>query len=127
MSVQDEINNLKNDEAVIDVPGFPFAMTKSAIEKAYQLLLKEDELYALRVAVSAGGCSGLRYQLYFDRPNPEVDDQADFGEITALCDKRSSPYLQGAVINYIEDLNKMGFVVLNPNAQGSCACGDSFN
>jgi len=81
----------------------------------------------LRIAVQPGGCSGLRYQLFFDERSLDGDVVADFSGVQVVTDRKSAPFLGGAVIDFIDTIEKQGFTIDNPNAQGSCACGDSFN
>ncbi|MBA3409451.1 MAG: iron-sulfur cluster assembly accessory protein [Geodermatophilaceae bacterium] len=81
----------------------------------------------LRIAVQPGGCSGLRYQLFFDERALDGDVVADFSGVHVVTDRMSAPYLGGAVIDFVDTIEKQGFTIDNPNAQGSCACGDSFN
>jgi len=104
------------------------SLTPVAAEKVAALLSQEgrDDL-ALRVAVQPGGCSGLRYQLYFDDRALEGDTITEFGTVKVVTDKMSTPYLMGAAIDFVDTIAKQGFTIDNPNAQGSCACGDSFN
>jgi iron-sulfur cluster assembly accessory protein len=104
------------------------SLTPVAAEKVAALLSQEgrDDL-ALRVAVQPGGCSGLRYQLYFDDRALEGDTITEFGSVKVVTDKMSTPYLMGAAIDFVDTIAKQGFTIDNPNAQGSCACGDSFN
>ena len=104
------------------------ALTDVAAAKVAALLAQEgrDDLY-LRVAVQPGGCSGLRYQLYFDDRNQEGDIAREFGAVKVVVDKMSDPYLMGATIDFVDTIEKQGFTIDNPQAQGSCACGDSFN
>ena len=104
------------------------ALTDVAAAKVAALLTQEgrDDLY-LRVAVQPGGCSGLRYQLYFDERNQEGDIAREFGSVKVVVDKMSDPYLMGATIDFVDTIEKQGFTIDNANAQGSCACGDSFN
>jgi len=104
------------------------ALTDVAAAKVAALLAQEgrDDLY-LRVAVQPGGCSGLRYQLYFDDRNQEGDIAREFGAVKVVVDKMSDPYLIGATIDFVDTIEKQGFTIDNPQAQGSCACGDSFN
>ena len=80
----------------------------------------------LRIAVQPGGCSGLRYQLFFDERALDGDVVADFSGVHVVTDRMSAPYLGGAVIDFVDTIEKQGFTIDNPNA-GSCACGDSFN
>jgi iron-sulfur cluster assembly accessory protein len=103
-------------------------LTSGAAEKVAALLAQEgrDDL-SLRVAVQPGGCSGLRYQLYFDDRSLDGDTVAAFGSVKVVTDKMSTPYLMGATIDFVDTIQKQGFTIDNPNAQGSCACGDSFN
>ena len=103
-------------------------LTDVAAAKVAALLAQEgrDDLY-LRVAVQPGGCSGLRYQLYFDDRNQEGDIASSFGAVKVVVDKMSDPYLMGASIDFVDTIEKQGFTIDNPNAGGSCACGDSFS
>ena len=103
-------------------------LTDVAAEKVAALLVQEgrDDL-SLRVAVQPGGCSGLRYQLYFDDRALAGDTVSTFGAVKVVTDKMSTPYLMGASIDFVDTIEKQGFTIDNPNAQGSCACGDSFN
>ena len=103
-------------------------LTPFAVEKVSALLAQEgrDDL-RLRVAVQPGGCSGLRYDLYFDERLLDGDQVVDFGGVEVVLDRMSVPYLDGATIDFADTIQKQGFTIDNPNAQGSCACGDSFN
>ncbi|TDC94881.1 iron-sulfur cluster assembly accessory protein [Actinomadura sp. 7K507] len=103
-------------------------LTDVAAEKARGLLEQEgrDDL-ALRVAVQPGGCSGLVYQLFFDERQQDGDQIQDFNGLAVRVDRMSAPYLTGATIDFVDSIEKQGFTIDNPNAGGSCACGDSFN
>jgi iron-sulfur cluster assembly accessory protein len=104
-------------------------LTEAAATKVAALLSQEgrDDL-RLRVAVQPGGCSGLRYQLYFDERSFDGDIVAEFsGGVGVVTDKMSAPYLMGATIDFVDTIEKQGFTIDNPNATGSCACGDSFH
>ncbi|HEX9775754.1 MAG TPA: iron-sulfur cluster insertion protein ErpA [Actinomycetota bacterium] len=107
----------------------PLALTDSAAVKVKELLSREqtETPLALRVAVQPGGCSGLRYALYFDDELKDTDIVGEFGGVKLVVDKMSAPYLKGAKVDYVDTLERSGFTVDNPNAQSSCACGDSFN
>lgn len=104
------------------------ALSDEAAAKVAALLAQEgsDDLY-LRVEVQPGGCSGLKYQLYFDNRELEGDVVRMFGDVKVITGKLSDPYLMGATIDFVDTIEKQGFTIDNPNAQGSCACGDSFN
>jgi iron-sulfur cluster assembly accessory protein len=104
-------------------------LTEAAATKVRTLLNQEgrDDL-RLRLAVQPGGCSGLIYQLYFDERMLDGDASVEFGEgVEVVVDKMSVPYLDGAMIDFEDTIQKQGFTIDNPNAQGSCACGDSFH
>ena len=103
-------------------------LTDVAVEKIKSLLEQEgrDDL-ALRVAVQPGGCSGLKYQLFFDERNLDGDIVTGYGAVNVVADRMSVPYLSGATIDFVDTIEKQGFTIDNPNATGSCACGDSFH
>jgi iron-sulfur cluster assembly accessory protein len=103
-------------------------LTDAAAAKAKSLLEQEgrDDL-ALRIAVQPGGCAGLRYNLFFDDRTLDGDLNSDFGGVRLTVDRMSAPYIQGAQIDFVDTIEKQGFTIDNPNATGSCACGDSFN
>jgi iron-sulfur cluster assembly accessory protein len=103
-------------------------LTDEAASKVKALLEGEGrEDLALRVAVQPGGCSGLRYQLFFDERSFEGDIVKVFGGVGVVTDRMSAPYLMGATIDFVDTIEKQGFTIDNPNATGSCACGDSFH
>ena len=103
-------------------------LTDAAAAKAKSLLEQEgrDDL-ALRIAVQPGGCAGLRYNLFFDDRSLDGDLTADFGGVKLTVDRMSAPYVEGASIDFVDTIEKQGFTIDNPNAQNSCACGDSFH
>jgi iron-sulfur cluster assembly accessory protein len=112
----------------VEAPATAVALTETAAEKVKALLDQEgrDDL-ALRIAVQPGGCSGLRYQLFFDERELDGDDRTDWGGFDLVVDRMSLPYLGGARIDFVDTIEKQGFTIDNPNATGSCACGDSFS
>ena len=117
------------DQTVADAPVTDgVLLTEGAAQKVRALLDSEgrDDL-ALRIAVQPGGCSGLRYQLFFDERHLEGDIVRGFGGVDVVTDRMSAPYLMGATIDFVDTIEKQGFTIDNPNATGSCACGDSFH
>lgn len=103
-------------------------LTEAAAAKAKALLDQEGRNdLSLRIAVQPGGCAGLRYQLYFDDRNLDGDKADEIGGVRLVVDKMSVPYLMGATIDFSDTIEAQGFTIDNPNATGSCACGDSFN
>jgi iron-sulfur cluster assembly accessory protein len=119
MSVQDETVTTTTHGVVL---------TDAAASKAKSLLDQEgrDDL-ALRIAVQPGGCAGLRYNLFFDDRTMDGDLNAEFGGVRLTVDRMSAPYVTGATIDFVDTIEKQGFTIDNPQATGSCACGDSFN
>jgi iron-sulfur cluster assembly accessory protein len=103
-------------------------LTDGAAAKVKALLDQEGRTdLRLRVAVQPGGCSGLIYQLYFDERLLDGDAVRDFDGVEVIIDRMSVPYLAGATIDFADTIEKQGFTIDNPNAQSSCACGDSFS
>ena len=103
-------------------------LSEAAAAKVKALLDQEgrDDL-RLRIAVQPGGCSGLRYQLFLDERFLDGDQTYEYGGVEVIVDRMSGPYLGGAVIDFVDTIEKQGFTIDNPNATGSCACGDSFH
>lgn len=95
-------------------------------------LLMTDEGYDpsidfVRVGVKSGGCSGLSYELKFDKMQAENDKLFEDNEIRIVIDKKSVLYLAGTILEFSGGLNGKGFVFNNPNAQRTCGCGESFS
>ena len=103
-------------------------LTETAAQKVKTLLSAEgrDDL-RLRITVQPGGCSGLIYQLFFDEQLEDQDAIVNFDGVGVVVDQMSIPYLDGASIDFEDTIQKQGFTIDNPNAAGSCACGDSFS
>lgn len=107
-------------------------VTKSAEEKVSQLIKESqiatpDWVQFLRISVLPGGCSGLRYQTFFDYETKDGDIIYTFDNFEMRIDKMSHPYLEGATFDFVDTIEKQGFIIDNPNATGTCACGDSFH
>ena len=81
----------------------------------------------VRVGVKSGGCSGLSYELKFDRVVGETDKVFEDNTVRIIVDKKSFLYLVGTILEYSGGLNGKGFVFNNPNAQRTCGCGESFS
>ncbi|MBA3488692.1 MAG: iron-sulfur cluster insertion protein ErpA [Longispora sp.] len=103
-------------------------ITDAAAGKVKALIDQEgrDDL-RLRIAVQPGGCSGLRYQLFFDERSLDGDIVIGHDGFELVVDRMSVPYLTGAKIDFVDRIDQQGFTIDNPNAGGSCACGDSFH
>ncbi len=81
----------------------------------------------VRVGVKSGGCSGLSYDLTFDKSKANEDKVFEDNGIKIIVDKKSFLYLVGTTLEYSGGLNGKGFVFNNPNAQRTCGCGESFS
>ncbi|NDV42224.1 HesB/IscA family protein [Flagellimonas sediminis] len=81
----------------------------------------------VRVGVKSGGCSGLSYELKFDKTAADTDKIFEDNEVRIIVDKKSFLYLVGTTLEYSGGLNGKGFVFNNPNAQRTCGCGESFS
>jgi iron-sulfur cluster assembly protein len=102
-------------------------VTDKAAEKARSILAERGvENGALRVFVVGGGCSGYQYGMAIARNREDDDIAIEASGVTLLVDQESAPLLDGAEVDYVEDLMKSGFTIFNPNAVKTCACGSSF-
>ncbi len=105
-----------------------FNITTKAAGEIKKLLTDEDIPNAvLRVRVVPGGCSGFSYEMGFDDETEDTDQLFEQDGVKVAIDELSFPYLEGAVLDYQDGLNGTGFAINNPNATGSCGCGQSFN
>jgi iron-sulfur cluster assembly protein len=95
-------------------------------------MLMTDEGYNatidfVRVGVKSGGCSGLSYELKFDKSQLDDDKLFTDNDVKIVVDKKSVLYLAGTILEYSGGLNGKGFVFNNPNAERTCGCGESFS
>lgn len=102
-------------------------ITDSAKQKIKDLLYEEgNPNLSLRTFVQGGGCSGFNYGFTFDEITNDDDFEIPLDEFKLLVDSMSMQYLQGAEIDYKEDLQGSQFSIKNPNATTTCGCGSSF-
>ena len=103
-------------------------VTESAKNQA-NLRMSQDgkDGYFIRVGVKGGGCSGLMYELDFDNEMKEGDQSFEDNGVTVVVDKKSYLYLIGTTLDFSGGLNGKGFVFVNPNADRTCGCGESFS
>jgi iron-sulfur cluster assembly protein len=105
-------------------------VSETAKKKVIELM--QDDGYNptedfVRVGVKSGGCSGLSYDLKFDKENQEGDKVFEDNGVKIIVDKKSFLYLIGTTLEYSGGLNGTGFVFNNPNANRTCGCGESFS
>jgi iron-sulfur cluster assembly accessory protein len=103
-------------------------VTPTAASKILELMQEDptEDVAVLRVAIQGGGCSGFQYGLGFDRDAAEGDLEFEQHGVRVVVDPFSAPYLQGAVVDFVNGLQESGFKIENPNAVASCGCGHSF-
>ena len=101
-------------------------ITDKAIEQVKVLLSELPSDVGLRLAVKGGGCSGLSYDLQFDSGN-ENDTVIEQGSYKVYMDAKSLIYLKGMSLDFEGGLQGKGFQFINPNATGTCGCGESFS
>lgn len=111
------------------MPTDSLKVTDAAVEAIRQARIDEKvpETAFLRVAVKGGGCSGLSYGLGFELEPEEGDRVVEAGDVRLLIDPRSEMVLRGTELDFTSGLNGKGFVFNNPNATGTCGCGNSFS
>ncbi|MEH6536678.1 MAG: iron-sulfur cluster assembly accessory protein [Psychroserpens sp.] len=104
-------------------------VSDTAKKKVIELM--SDDGYSatdfVRVGVKSGGCSGLSYDLKFDKEQKEDDKVFEDNGVKIIVDKKSFLYLIGTTLEYSGGLNGAGFVFNNPNANRTCGCGESFS
>ena len=122
-------------ETTTELPTHGVNLTEVAQTKVRTLLEQEGRTdLRLRIAVQPGGCSGLVYQLYFDERLLDGDavrafptEGGEMDSVEVVVDRMSVPYLSGATIDFADTIERQGFTIDNPNAQNTCACGESFH
>jgi iron-sulfur cluster assembly protein len=104
-------------------------VTENAKNHALELIKTENRPIDtfIRVGVEGGGCSGLSYKLEFDNQMKEGDQQFEDKGVKIVVDRKSFLYLVGTELEYSGGLNGKGFVFINPNANRTCGCGESFS
>jgi iron-sulfur cluster insertion protein len=112
----------------------PISVTEKAASEVKRIIKEQQEqpnapekIY-LRLRVVGGGCSGYQHKLDLDPVmNPKIDQEFEYHGVPVVVDKRSLIYLDNAVVDFHDDLNKRGFSVSNPQAKSTCGCGSSFS
>ena len=105
-------------------------VTESAANKLKEYFATglPEEGSSLRIKVVGGGCSGLRYELAFDKTiNNDIDHLVEERDVRVIIDEKSALYMVGSILDYTNALMDTGFKIVNPNARNSCGCGESFS
>jgi iron-sulfur cluster assembly protein len=112
----------------------PITVTEKAAGEVKRILSEQQqagglpEKVYLRMRVVGGGCSGFQHKLDLDPAvNPKLDEVFEFHGVPVVVDKRSLIYLDGAQVDFHDDLNRRGFSISNPQAKSHCGCGSSFS
>ena len=115
-------------ESISEIEERRIVVTESAARRVAILKTQEQAENAfLRIAVSGGGCSGFQYGFTFDDQRNEDDFVFERDDVAIVVDDVSLGLLNGAEVDFVEDLMGASFQVRNPNAASSCGCGNSFS
>ena len=103
-------------------------LTETAIGKVREILTDQEPTPAgLRISVVGGGCSGFSYSMAFENSPGFLDKTYEFSGLKVFVDQASMLYLDGAEVDYVENLEGSGFKFNNPNVKSTCGCGSSFS
>ena len=102
-------------------------VTKSAADKLFSLVQREQKGEYLRVKITGGGCNGLSYKMKFVNESKRGDILVRSLDTQILVDTKSALYLRGTHLDYSDQMVAGGFKFSNPNAKSSCSCGESFS
>jgi iron-sulfur cluster assembly protein len=106
---------------------FPITLSPEAIARVKQLIAKDGrEGVFLRLGVKGGGCSGMEYVMKLETKRTPLDVETEVDGVTVITDSKSAKFLQGAILQFTNNLIGGGFKFENPNAGRSCGCGTSF-
>jgi iron-sulfur cluster insertion protein len=115
-------------ESMSEIEERGIVVTENAVRRIAMLRTQEQAENAfLRIAVSGGGCSGFQYGFSFDDQRNDDDFLFERDGVTVVVDDVSLGLLNGAEVDFVEDLMGASFQVRNPNAASSCGCGNSFS
>jgi iron-sulfur cluster assembly accessory protein len=110
-----------------DVSTSSVTLSDSAAARIARILAAEPDGTALRISVSGGGCSGFQYGFDLDKDRGPDDLVLERDGAAVLIDSISLPYMEGSVIDFVDDIIGQSFQIRNPNATASCGCGTSFS
>ncbi len=102
-------------------------LTERAARRITEIMGSEPSGSMLRISVNGGGCSGFQYGFDVDRTRNEDDVVVERDGAAVLVDQVSLQYMDGSVIDFVDDLIGQSFKIENPHATASCGCGTSFS
>lgn len=109
------------------IPESSLKISTAALARVRELIREEGKpALKLRVSIEGGGCSGFQYDVSFDEVRTDDDLVIRCDGVELLVDPLSMQYLEGAEVDYVEQLSGAQFVIRNPNAKTTCGCGSSF-
>ena len=127
----EKIGNWRNFAINLDKIKITMIKVSNDASKKIVSMMQDDGFDAaqdyVRVGVKSGGCSGLSYELKFDKALGENDKVFEDNNVKIAVEKKSFLYLAGTILEFSGGLNGKGFVFNNPNAQRTCGCGESFS
>jgi iron-sulfur cluster assembly accessory protein len=103
------------------------SLTERAARRISEIMTREPEGSMLRISVNGGGCSGFAYAFDVDRTRQDDDVVVERDGVAVLVDQVSLQYMDGSVIDFVDDLIGQSFKIENPHAVASCGCGTSFS
>ena len=103
------------------------SLTERAARRISEIMTREPEGSMLRISVNGGGCSGFAYAFDVDRTRQDDDVVVERDGVAVLVDQISLQYMDGSVIDFVDDLIGQSFKIENPHAVASCGCGTSFS
>ena len=99
-------------------------LTPGAISKVKSILADREETLSLRIAIVGSGCSGFQYRMTLEKDSKEEDQVIEFDGFKVFVDAKSTIYLKGTQVDYVEARDGAGFTFDNPNSQSACDCGE---
>ena len=105
----------------------PITLTSRAARRINEIMGAEPPGSMLRISVNGGGCSGFQYAFDIEKDRAADDLAVECDGATVLVDPTSLPYMEGATIDFVNDLIGQSFKIENPQATSSCGCGTSFS
>ena len=116
------------DQTNTETPVPVITLSEAALKEVKRLINVQGVTEGgLRLGVKGGGCSGLSYTINFDEKIGQYDQVYEFDGVKVIVDVKSAIYLQGTQLDYHKDLMGGSFKFVNPNANKTCGCGESFS
>jgi len=103
-------------------------LTDAAAARVKELIARADKpVIGVRVGVATQGCSGLSYKMEYAEEELPFEEVVEDKGVKIFIDPAATMFLIGSEMDWLEDKLESRFVFNNPNAKGSCGCGESFH